>query len=1103
MVSAAAWLWILSVAAQQAWTTSLPMMPAMNFTLQGFPPAYLRTAERLVSRCFGNGKPSTAHPGFSVSSSTVQFVNMTRPLPVFLPPLPLLNGMIFMNKADENFFRSLEMLRNISGDVPHSLLCPLHSMAAPLAWSTLLGSGGAVDPARFRLLLWGAEPLIRLGLQLDSLSALPMAGFNAGQRETMMGVFNQHYDVLPPGDREKLLHWVKHCVAMEMFNCSMGQPMGNGGKSEKDPRVKCLPRLRWLKAHTMAVLGRFLSLVPPSELEDIQSDELCCFFNHSLSESMFGNMYDLNHSQGRSLLSKLMTGCLDPAHNEESIGRLGALACFYDNVGALSDNASRSLLPLLSDCRNPGIKQLQRQLAEKVLGSGPLTKQVMVTLGPAAPALSLAQLSSLSAADIQDSLASLARVSWRREQASALASKYLSKVQISSPDDLMKMGTLVKGVSSAVLGSLKGDQLLRASGLEETARNLSPLQRKALVNAIQRDVNASALLQSLAGSLVGCLALHTLQQASVDSVGVIQGKSWNRGQAAHLVKKLFSRGIQPSDIRMLGSALQGVTCELIDSIGDPSMLETAAILFENKAWLSQHQLACSAKKLWAALNRTRADYFGSMNNSELQDVPPVFLLHLTLPQLSSLPARVCPCLLEKLSAVNLSLLPRRSPLRPALREKAFACLVMPALFPCVSKAISPLHHWETKPSDWSAEVVMSLGPLLALFNSSCLRTVSNTVQLKDTLTDLLSSQPPPPLTPGPLDFDTYLNLSSIRETLFHLSTSHQRTRRAVSCPVSLTLQEILDLGDANVHWSPDQLSCMSNKTFVDGLSTLAAVNGFADQQLAALKGQAIQAWGPPSGYSAEQTLALGCLLPAFNSSELGLVEVSSVDTLSAVAPCSGWTQEKRAALLQRFLQQSLLTPSSLGAVQLAGLGGFLCGMSETQVSQINVEAYRLAAAMVGAVSCPPAIMGALKSKAVTSFGDVKNWTASELSEIGNVLAGASAAELKTLDPSAMPFISPSAIPLIPADRLAALSVTQLRALGPVNAAMVTGEQAAVLSQAQREALSDAVGVAVERAVVVVVKETGTAAPLKGGSDQLGILGVLVMVLPLLLLALSP
>ncbi|MGH0184262.1 UNVERIFIED_CONTAM: hypothetical protein FKN15_014051 [Acipenser sinensis] len=62
----------------------------------------------------------------------------------------------------------------------------------------------------------------------------------------------------------------------------------------------------------------------------------------------------------------------------------------------------------------------------------------------------------------------------------------------------------------------------------------------------------------------------------------------------------------------------------------------------------------------------------------------------------------------------------------------------------------------------------------------------------------------------------------------------------------------------------------------------------------------------------------------------------------------------------------------------------------------------------------------------------------------------------------------------------ALSVTQLRALGPVNAAMVTGEQAAVLSQAQREALSDAVGVAVERAVVVVVKETGTAAPLKGG-----------------------
>ncbi|XP_041094944.1 otoancorin [Polyodon spathula] len=628
---------------------------------------------------------------------------------------------------------------------------------------------------------------------------------------------------------------------------------------------------------------------------------------------------------------------------------------------------------------------------------------------------------------------------------------------------------------------------------------------------------------------------------------MIQGKSWNRGQAAHLVKKLFGGGgIQPADIRMLGSALQGVTCDQIDSISDQSMLETAAALSENKVWLSQHQLACSAKKLWATLNRTRADYFGSMNNSELQVVPPLFLLHLTLPQLSSLPALVCPCLMEKLFAVDLSFLPRRSPLRPALREKAFACLkktarglsvddvallgplicelspqnmsdVAPAVFnaslalltQCRQLRIEQrgavtarIEELNGKPSNWSMEVVMSLGPLLALFNSSSLRTVSKT--MKDILLDLLSSQPPPPLTPAPVDFDICLNLSSVRETLFHLSTSSQRLRRAVSCPVSPTLQEILDLGDANVYWSPDQLSCMSNKTFVDGLSTLAAVNGFTDQQLAALKGQAIQAWGPPSGYSAEQTLALGCLLPAFNSSELGLVEVSSVDTLSAVAPCSGWTQEKRAALLQRFLQLSLLTPSSLGAVQLAGLGGFLCGMSEAQVSQISVEAYRLAAALVGAVSCPPAIMGALKSKAVTSFGDVKNWTACELSEIGNVLAGASAMELKSLDPSAMPFISPSAIPLIPADRLATLSVSQLRALGPVNAATVTADQAAVLSQAQREALSDAMGVAVERvAAPVVVKEPGTAAPVKGGSDPLGILGVLVLTLPLLLLTLAP
>ncbi|MGH0185510.1 UNVERIFIED_CONTAM: hypothetical protein FKN15_018169 [Acipenser sinensis] len=388
---------------------------------------------------------------------------MTRPLPVFLPPLPLLNGMIFM------------------GDVPHSFLCPLHSMAAPLAWSTLLGSGSAVDPARFRLLLWGAEPLIRLGLQPDSLSALPMAGFNPGQIETMMGVFNQHYDVLPPSDREKLLHWVKHCVAMEMFNCSIGQPMGNRGKSEKDPRVKCPPRLRWLKAHTMAVLGRFLSLVPPSELEDIESDEV------------------------------------DP----------------------------------------------------------------QVKCPP--------------------------RLRWLKAHTMAVLGRFLSLVPPSELEDIqsdemqrdVNASALLQSLAGSLVGSLALHTLQQAS-----VDSVGVIQGKSWNRGqMQRDVNASALLQSLAGSLVGSLALHTLQQASVDSVGVIQGKSWNRGQ--------------------------GVTCDLIDSIGDQNMLETAAVLSENKAWLSQHQLACSAKKLWAALNRTRADYFGSMNNSELQDVPPVFLLHLT------------------------------------------------------------------------------------------------------------------------------------------------------------------------------------------------------------------------------------------------------------------------------------------------------------------------------------------------------------------------------------------------------------------------------------------------------------------------------------------
>uniref|UniRef100_W5MKZ9 Otoancorin n=1 Tax=Lepisosteus oculatus TaxID=7918 RepID=W5MKZ9_LEPOC len=389
------------------------------------------------------------------------------------------------------------------------------------------------------------------------------------------------------------------------------------------------------------------------------------------------------------------------------------------------------------------------------------------------------------------------------------------------------------------------------------------------------------------------------------------------------------------DIKKLGQAVQGVTCTTIDSVGNSSVQETTNTLVQSEAWLSKSQVSCIAKKLFSYLGNLRQNYFSNISDSELRAIPALILLHLPPEKLAGLPPAVCSQFLEKVAQINLTAIPHSSLTRPALRERALACLgknvtsltgqdvlklgpLLCELGPqnlsllsqeALNASLSTLAQCRQlnasrrealfgriqsiygDPSTWTSSMMATLGPFL-LLNDTALRSLPSKTWLKTTLLDLLDTLPAPPSGPTATEYSSQLNLTALRWKLYSLITAppgSMRKRRAVSS--TPTLQQILELGDSNVFWTPEQLASMTPETFKDSLSTLGTVKGFSVEQLAALRNKSVQAWGVPSSLTAEHLLQLGCLAQGFSPSELRSLNLS-VDTVETLSTCN-WTQAQR------------------------------------------------------------------------------------------------------------------------------------------------------------------------------------------------------------------
>ncbi|KAJ8335134.1 hypothetical protein SKAU_G00407730 [Synaphobranchus kaupii] len=1122
----------LLLAAQSFTAMSQEILPYRNYSTLGFPPlppGFTDVAKRLMSKCSRMGYPLPGMTELNQTSYAGEEGDDIPPNPFSLfpsilssvppPPSPGLTPLLFqlndtlappleepdwyttltdrlMNSSD-----LLDMLRVMRNSTDDSR-CFLRAFVAPLSWDFLAVKRDRPRPIRFRTAPLGGGA-IRPECHAPVLTLPPRP--KPWQLKKMMELLSRSFSSLSQDQRQQILRWVIQRVGQNGFNCT---------------KEHCPPRKGWLKPHVMETMGRFLFLLHPSEW---------------------------NCPKKRALLFLLVSQhCFHD--DRDYLGKLGSLACFYDRASSLSTSLSKTLLRQLKECHNSGGIKLRKKLVMKVLSeegvSGPSLQWVLGMGAPAVSALSLSQLGLLSGPALRNALPSLRGGRWKPAQARTLARKLLKGKRSVSVEDLLSMGSLARGVQSAMLRRVGLQAMLEREDFTAMSQELSTLQRAALLQGLLGSVTVSELVNRVSGPILTSLSLSALKRAGMRSFDQVEGQKWTRAQSAFLVRSILGKKLRPWDIRKLGSAVQGVTCDMIDSTDQTEVFPLVQALVEKKFWLYRRQVRCAAVKLFESLERNRTGYFYNITDQELSAIPTILLLYLPKELVASLPDSVCTRFLEKMSQADLSLLPLRSASRTALVTRALGCLkknvssltpdditslggLVLELQPLHFAALSPaalnasllvlanstqmqprlrkgilkyLTDLYGEPSDWSLDTMTTFGPLLLRVNKSAFRSLTYKPWLKEALTDLLDAQPPATSTPEPEEFSTRPNVSALQWILFSLATtpvpraSTNQQRIEDNPPIAPTLEQVLEMGEGNLLWSPAQLYAMSDETFRDGVSKLGEVSGYTPQQLQALRNKTLQVWGEPGSLTEEQVLQLGCVTPGFSPAELQELNITSLDTLELLSSCD-WEHSQSQAVLQGFMRRSELTVGDLGTVEVVGFGQFICGVLPQEVEQLSNDTCREALGTLGSVFCAQEVTERMKDKAVLILGDPANWTEDQVSILGNIIPGLTSSELQSLNSTVFSFISLTAIPRILANRMAALSVTQLEALGPDNAAMVTTTQLSALGIPQQNAVYMALGLQ-SRATIPSV--TSSLPPISG-TTRLGIVGNVVFWQNLLLL----
>lgn len=961
--------------------------------------------------------------------------------------------------------------------------CYMHAFLAPLAWKTVTTStGNDIDSEDYNTLLEASEPALP---EMNSRTISLPKNLTPRRMEKMMKVLQKVYGNMSEEQRAVVGNWEKEQIPQIYFNCTL--------KPSPDSRAKqiqeCGSSVNWLNNDTMVLMGPFLAFIQPADVDVAPKEKLCEFFRKAQLKSAFRMVTKMKPNLADRFLQKLK-GCYSGKEKlAEDVDKLGPLACYWDDAPDMTPDSSRKLLSELNNCEDgnsPTVRKLKKRLIKRLLSISNATK-VLKDLGRSVTLVPPKQLSQIPVETLREFMKDQGvDFQWSKSQLRILVKKLLgsNKCGEKLPEKLSDLRSFARGLPICVFKQLKAQEMLNdAAALKDISRKMRKGQLKAMLQGLSKDVDYPELVQKLPGPLLHRLPLSVIEKANI-SLDQLGDKMWSRSQALYLAKKKYGRKRPP--FRKLNSVLQGITCKIIRDLEDQEVWDMVQALSENPQWFSKVTAGCAARKLCAVLEKQRPDYFKTISADELEAIPPIVLTSLPHFKLKDLPESKCSVFLDMMKVANLSLVPLRSPSRLTLTQKALLCLgknisdlttedveslgpllcelkpsqlqlMAPKVLNSTLQAMASCQHIRkghraeliqmiTKiygnPSNWSAETVEALGPLL-VFDDAATAALPNKAWMKQVLYDLMQRRP---------RLACALKRKYFAVVASRRAARKKRTAEGGSADVP-TVEMIEDLGSANVNWTAAQLDLMSDETFTTTVEILGNIPDFDADQLAVLSKKANKTFGPVLTMTETDVAQLGHITRGFPNTDLEKLPFS-LDTLEEISGC-GWSESQMKAVWKGAAQYNNLTAESLGAAEMVSLNCFICGLDSNEIGQLNVDAFRTAMDSMDGVRCPFEKMQQLKSVVVAAAGNPNTWSDAQVSEMGCMIVGLDEDELSSLDVSVFPHMSESCIPLIPPNNFAALSEAQLEALGPDNAEMVTAEQQSALSDLQQVALTRA------------------------------------------------
>ncbi|XP_068179193.1 otoancorin [Antennarius striatus] len=1020
---------------------------------------------------------------------------------------------------------------------PEASACYMRAFVAPESWSILTAqSEDNEDLNDYENYLWAAMPM----LQDIPFNKIKLPNKAVRQKvKKMMKMLQEEYNLMSDEKRALVLKWVKQRIVQNYFNCTIKPALdsrfpgrGESNKTEgregtTEPLKSCNSTLKWLDYEKLLMIGRYLVHLDPKDIDSISKDQFCKYIKSSKLR-MAAKM----HPSLALKLHQRFQECFDGEEVAKNLDKLGALACYSSNVPELNPDLSMKLLSQLSNCdedEHPRVKQIKRRLVESVASTVGAIRE-LAKLGNSVTYLPEKQLSMISLKEL-GGLGKNSAVKFSRGQAHTLVKKMLGKIKCDMKlgKELTELKSVVRALPICVFTHVKFTEILND---KETLLNISKEMRrgqmKAMLQALRKNKDPTEVVNKLDGPLLRSISLTYLAKAKITSLEQVARKTWSKAQAVYLVKRLYDMKLLR--FRGLHSLLQGVTCMMIDEVPDSDVLDMVRDITETPQWLSGWQVACAARRLVRACEAKGPDYFQTITEEELDEIPTLLLSHFPPSKLKDLPDAVCSVFLDKMEVADLKSLPPGSPSRIALTERALLCLevtneemsrlgpllaevetsklrlMTPDVLNSILQAMATRKHLPRRhkanltqlvtrvfgdPSEWSPETMEKVGCLI-LLDDVATAALPNKPWMKDILQFLRHCLPRPS--------------KALRQKIFDLITTSSNTAREKrdaddsrfdnddgsgssdsKTAEEPTLEMLEELREGVIFLPAERLRQMTTETFSGAVDMLGDITDYRVEQLTELTTKAVEAFGPVAQMSDVVVMRLKCITQGFSDEDLQKLPFT-MDVLEEISYCH-WSQSQVETIWRTFTKS--IDVKQFGDAEIASLSQFICAMNFSELESIDINNLREALDTLGEVECPIEFLKQLKIRFLSAFGEPEQLPETLIYDAGNIMAALDGKEFLSLKPHVFLFLRESCIPLIPHGVFASLTISQLEALGPRNAERVTSEQ--------RDSLTDDQRAAVERSLSGSVQDRTT---ISAGAPLLWVEGISAFLKPLLSLLLG-